>query len=331
VLAYRDRARQALLPLLDDARLRETLPMVVEHELMHHETLLYMLQELPAAAKRAPAAAALDEPPAAARPARVRIPAGCVRLGAPRDGRFRWDNEHGPHTVDLPAFDIDALPVSNRDFHAFVEDGGYAEPRLWSDDGWRWVRRRNARAPHGWRASGDAWQVTTLFGEAAFDDAASWPACVTHCEARAYSAWRGARLPSEAEFRRAAHAGAGGDDGCEHPWGDDPPDARHANLGLTRWGPTPVGAHPTGASALGVHDLIGNAWEWTATPFRPFPGFEPLPRYPGYSADFFDERHFVLLGGSWATDTRLARRSFRNWFQPHYPYVFTQFRCVVSD
>ncbi len=92
-----------------------------------------------------------------------------------------------------------------------------------------------------------------------------------------------------------------------------------------------MGSHPLGASAFGAHEMVGNGWEWTATPFRPFPGFRPFPRYRGYSTDFFDERHFVLLGGSWATDLRLVRRSFRNWFQPHYPYVFTKFRRVYSD
>jgi formylglycine-generating enzyme required for sulfatase activity len=91
-----------------------------------------------------------------------------------------------------------------------------------------------------------------------------------------------------------------------------------------------VGSHPAGASAWSVQELVGNGWEWTRTPFAPFPGFEPLPRYPGYSADFFDGAHFVLRGGSWATDATLLRPSFRNWFQPHYPYVFAKFRCVRS-
>ena len=330
VLAYRDRARRELRGKLDDPRLRDALPMVVEHELMHHETLLYMLQELPAAAKRRPVEVLPPAPRGSARAVGVRIPAGRVALGAPRDGRFRWDNEHGPHVVDVPAFTIDALPVTNRDFRAFVDDGGYAERRLWSDDGWRWIRRRGARAPHGWRDRDGAWRVATPFGDAPFDDAADWPACVSHCEARAYATWRGARLPSEAEFQRAAYAASDGGSERPQPWGDEAPEPRHANLGLARWGLTPVGAHPDGASAFGVQDLVGNAWEWTGTLFHPFPGFEPMARYPGYSADFFDQRHFVLLGGSWATDARLARRSFRNWFQPHYPYVFAQFRCVTT-
>ena len=150
---------------------------------------------------------------------------------------------------------------------------------------------------------------------------------MSQCEASAYARWTDARLPSEAEFHRAAF-GTPTSDVREHPWGDDAPRTEHGNLGLRYWEPCRVDAHPAGASAWGVHDLVGNGWEWTRSVFAPFRGFEPLPRYPGYSTDFFDGRHFVMLGASWATAPRLVRRSFRNWFQPHYPYVFAKFRCV---
>jgi formylglycine-generating enzyme required for sulfatase activity len=148
-----------------------------------------------------------------------------------------------------------------------------------------------------------------------------------HCEAAAFARREGARLPSEAEFHRAAF---GSPDGGrrQHPWGDAPPSRERGNLGFHFWSPAPVGAFPAGASGFGIHELVGNGWEWTSTAFAPFPGFEPLEGYEGYSADFFDDHHFVMLGGSWATDAALARRSFRNWFQPHYPYVFSKFRCV---
>jgi ergothioneine biosynthesis protein EgtB len=331
VLAYRDRIRQELRAVLDDSQLQDVLPMVLEHELMHHETLLYMVQQLPAEAKHAPRSDSHTVPAAAAtaRRERIRIPAGRARLGAARDGRFRWDNEHREHELDVPAFEIDSTPVTNRAFREFVEASGYADRRLWTEDGWRWLQHRRLTAPHSWAAVGRDWRVTTLFGDVPFDEAADWPACTSHCEALAFARWARARLPSEAEFHRAAFATPEG--GLrEHPWGQAPPGPEHGNLGFRHWGAIPVGAHPGGASAFGVHELVGNGWEWTATPFGPFPGFEPLPRYPGYSADFFDGRHFVLLGGSWATDSRLVRRSFRNWFQPHYPHVFAKFRCVSS-
>jgi ergothioneine biosynthesis protein EgtB len=327
VLAYRDRVREALPAVLEAPEARQTVEMVLEHELMHHETLLYMIHELEAGAKVRPA----ELPPGiegrAPQRERISVPAGRATLGAPRDDQFRWDNEHPERLTDVPAFAIDSTPVTNRELLGFVEAGGYEERRLWSEDAWRWLGRNGIARPHFFRKDEEGWRVRTLFDEVPFAEAADWPAFATQCEAAAFTRWLGGRLPTEPEFHRAAY---GAPDGPprEHPWGDAPPDSSHGNLGFLHWGPTPVGSHPAGASAFGVHELVGNGWEWTGTTFAPFPGFEPLPRYPGYSADFFDGRHFVMLGGSWATDRRLLRRSFRNWFRPHYPYVFAKFRCV---
>jgi ergothioneine biosynthesis protein EgtB len=331
VLAYRDRIRSKLRAALGEPALAEVLPMVLEHELMHQETLLYMLQQLPAEAKRPPAnLAAWPTAPAVTRMReRVRVSAGTAHLGA-SPGGFFWDNEQPEYDLHTEAFELDSLPVTNREFREFVSAGCYADQGLWTQDGWRWLAQTRRAMPHGWSAGAHDWTVATLFGEVPFADAAEWPASVSHCEAQAFALWTGARLPNEQEFHRAAYATPDG--GIRlHPWGDAAPAPEHANLDLHRFHPTPVGSHPLGASAFGVHEMVGNGWEWTATPFRPFPGFQPLERYRRYSADFFDERHFVLLGGSWATDLRLVRRSFRNWFQPHYPYVFTKFRRVYSD
>jgi ergothioneine biosynthesis protein EgtB len=322
VLAYRDRVRSELRSAGNVPAHAELLAMVLEHELMHHETLLYMLQELPASAKRPPAGLAdvPERPSTPPKRERARVPAGPARLGASSPG-FLWDNERPEHERPVEAFEIDTLPVTNEELREFVRAGGYADRRLWTDDGWRWLSQTKRASPHGWENE----SIATLFGEVPFDDAAHWPACVSQCEAVAFARWSGARLPSEDEFHRAAFATPEG--GLRlHPWGDAAPDAAHANLGLRRFGPEPVGSYPRGASAFGVQELVGNGWEWTSSPFRPFPGFRPLERYRRYSADFFDDRHFVLLGASWATDPRLVRRSFRNWFQPHYPYVFTKFR-----
>ena len=156
-----------------------------------------------------------------------------------------------------------------------------------------------------------------------------WPVFVTWAEASAYARWHGRRLATEAEYHRAAY---GSPDGRSHacPVGSRAARKPTRQLRAPRLDTSPVGAHPAGASAYGVLDLVGNGWEWTSTPFAPFPGFEPQPGYEGYSADFFDDRHFVLKGASWATSDGLVRRSFRNWFQPHYPHVFAQFR-LVSD
>jgi ergothioneine biosynthesis protein EgtB len=329
VLAYRDRVRSELLAVADLPALVDVLPMVIEHELMHHETLLYMLQRLPSPMKLRPSwlappalggAGALDV---------IAIPAGKAVLGAPREPGFLWDNERPATTVDVDAFGIDSRPVTNREFLRFVEAGGYEERSLWTDDAWRWLAQRGRVLPELWTRCTDAIRVATLFDERPFGEVADWPASVAHCEATAYARWRGARLPTEAEFHRAAFSTPSGAL-REHPWGDEPPQPEHGNLGFRLFEPAPAGSHPRGASAFGVHELVGNGWEWTSTVFAPLPGFAPLARYPGYSADFFDGRHFVLLGGSWATDVRLVRRSFRNWFQAHYPYVFAKFRCVSS-
>jgi formylglycine-generating enzyme required for sulfatase activity len=156
-----------------------------------------------------------------------------------------------------------------------------------------------------------------------------WPVYTTWAEANAYARWRGRRLPSEAEYHRAAF---GTPDGTErrYPWGDRLAGRPPANFDFLRWDPEPVGAHPDAASAFGVHDLVGNGWEWTSTTFGPFAGFTPLPSYPEYSADFFDGDHFVMKGASPVTARELVRPGFRNWFRPQYPYVYATFRTAGS-
>jgi formylglycine-generating enzyme required for sulfatase activity len=166
-----------------------------------------------------------------------------------------------------------------------------------------------------------------MFGEVSLPLEA--PVYVSHAEASAYVRWAGKSLPTEAQFHRAAYGTPEGAE-REFPWGNEAPDSRHGNFNFQHWDPTPVGAYPDGASAFGVHDLVGNGWEWTSTPFAPFGGFQAFPFYPGYSADFFDGKHFVMKGGSARTAACMLRRSFRNWFQPHYPYIYATFRGIVN-
>ena len=154
-----------------------------------------------------------------------------------------------------------------------------------------------------------------------------WPVYVSHDEASAYARWAAKELPSEAEWHRAACGRRGGGE-RQYPCGAEAPATRHGNFDFHRWDPAPVGSYHDGSSDFGVADLVGNGWEWTRTPFKPFPGFQPFSFYPGYSANFFDGKHFVMKGGSSRTAACMLRRSFRNWFQPHYPYVYAKFRCV---
>jgi ergothioneine biosynthesis protein EgtB len=333
VLAYRDRVRTELRDALSDPGFpREgasVVSMVVEHELMHHETLLYMVQELDHGLKERVADwPELPQNGRERRPRPVEVPEGEALLGAPRGSvEFGWDNEFPEHRVRVPRFAIDDHPVTNAELLAFVRDGGYAEARLWREDDWAWRTRRCVQHPHSWVEDGGGFRVRSLLEDVPFERAAEWPAMTSWVEAAAYARWRGARLPSEAEWSRAAH---GTPEGGRRrwPWGDETPAGCHGNFHFRYGSPLPAGSHPAGASAWGVRELVGNGWEWTSTPFGPFPGFEPLPRYPGYSADFFDGRHFVLRGASWATDEALLRPGFRNWFQPHYPHVFAKFRCA---
>ena len=350
ILEYRDRIRDeirktpaALRARAADDVLAErarALHLVLEHELMHHETLLYMLQRVDVAKKRRPnwwKSASVGEPRRPKR--RVAIPEGTARLGVAFDEPdFGWDNEFPAREVDVPAFRIDESPVTLADYVEFVDAGGYDARELWDDDGWAWRERSDVHRPLDWiERAGDRF-VRTMFEYVPLELATGWPVSATYAEAAAYARWRGARLPSEPELMRAAY---GSPDGAEpdahdkdrpHPWGREAPTAKHANVGFVEGAPTPVGSHPAGASAFGVHDLVGDGWEWTSTPFLAHEGFTSwIESYAGYSRDFFDGRHNVLLGGSWATPTKLVRRSFRNWFRTTYPYPFTKFRLVRDD
>jgi gamma-glutamyl hercynylcysteine S-oxide synthase len=301
-----DALRTALLEDDSVPQLRggEAVFTILEHELMHQETLLYMLHALPHEMKRASSREA-PLSPNGTRNIEVRIPAGKATLGAPH-GVFGWDNEFPQHIINVPAFTIDRNNVTNGDYLEYVEATGVAAPHFWERRDGVWFRR-------------GMFATVPLPLDA--------PVYVTHDEAAAYARWKGKRLPTEAEFHRAAYGTPSGDERL-HPWGDEAPDATRGNFDFQQWDPVNVGCYPAGASAWGVHDLVGNGWEWTSTFFAGFDGFAPMPSYPEYSADFFDGAHYVLKGASPVTARELVRRSFRNWFRPNYPYVFATFRCV---
>lgn len=341
VLAYRDNVREAIVESLEAIKLAKSdnvmvqggrvFQMVLEHEFMHQETLLYMVQQLPIDKKRRPK----NCPPSMFHAARsseiISIPAGKARLGANFHGiAFGWDNEFGETIVQVPAFKIDELPVTNQHYFEFVASGSYDDPRYWQRQDWDWKQLEEKRHPTCWMRSDNMWFYRTMFDIVPLSQVASWPVYVSLAEARAYARWRGKRLPTEAEFHRAAYYGP---DEVEalYPWGDEEPERLRGNFDFTSWSPMPVGCRPAGTSRWGVRELIGNGWELTDTRFSPFPGFTPyISSYPDYSQDFFDGKHFVLKGASWATAAELLRPSFRNWYQAHYPYVFAKFRCVTD-
>jgi ergothioneine biosynthesis protein EgtB len=313
-------------PLLDRA---EAVFAILEHEAMHQETLLYMWHRLPFEQKRKPA----DYQPLSSGRVPlsewVRIEPGSAILGVDRgEETFGWDNEHPHYAVDVPAFSIERHDVTNAAYLDFVQAGGYSNPQWWRPQDYAWLRAEGIEHPTFWaRRDGE------FFWRGMFDFVplpASWPVYVSEAEATAYARWRNARLPSEAEFQRAAFGTPEGDL-RRHPWGSAPPDGSTGVFDFSSWDPEPAGSHPAGQSAWGIEDLVGNGWEWTGTPFEPFPGFQPMPSYPEYSADFFDGEHFVIKGASPATAEALLRPSFRNWFRGRYPYVYATFRLVRNS
>jgi len=314
-------------PLLRDA---QAVWAIVEHEEMHQETLAYMWHRLPYRSKSKPEHYLTLPPRLSAgspRAGRVRIPEGAAPLGTRVDAStFAWDNELPAHRVDVRAFEVDVLNVTNADFMAFVDAGGYGDPRWWREEDWAWVQEERVMHPAFWERDSAGWHWLAMFERVPLPP--DWPVYVTWAEAHAYARWRERRLMTEAEFHRAAFATPAGRD-RRFPWGETlDRAAEHGNFDFARFDPLPVGAFPGGASAFGVQDLVGNGWEWTSDVFAPFDGFTPLPSYPEYSADFFDGQHFVLKGASPMTARGLVRPGFRNWFRPRYPYVYATFRCA---
>ncbi len=313
-------------PLLRDGFI---LHVAIEHRLMHLETLAYLLHRLPVELKTPAAPAPQLTPPGTVQDSMVRIPAGTATLGLRRDsGQFGWDNEFEEHAVAVPAFSIGKCKVTNGRFLEFVQQGGYQERSLWSAGDWDWKEAAGLRHPQFWTPAGQGWTLRAMFEELPLP--LDWPVYASHAEASAFARWAGGQLPSEAQFHRAAY-GTPQNQERPFPWGSEPPAAHRGNFDFTRWDPAPVNAHPEGESAFGVAGLLGNGWEWTSTVFAPFAGFEPFPFYRGYSADFFDGRHFVIKGGSARTAACLLRRSFRNWFQGHYPNVYAGFRVARGE
>lgn len=301
----------------------------IEHRLMHAETLAYLLRLVPGSLKRAgDAADDLGSLEAEAPPLHfVEVPAGRVTLGVDRAlGRHHgWDNEHDECVAAVDGFRIASRAVTNSEYMRFVQDGGYRDRSLWSDDGWAWIQGSRIEHPACWIRDG-----ARLLWRGTLQDVPlppSWPVLVGHAEASAYARWAGGRLPTEEQFHRAAF---GAPDGSERPfpWGGEPPSPERGVFDFERFEPAPAGSRPAGDSAWGVSDLVGNGWTWTRTALAPFPGFEPLPFYPGYSADFFDGRHFVMKGAGPRTAATFLRRTFRNWFQPHLPHVHGVIRLV---
>jgi iron(II)-dependent oxidoreductase len=254
----------------------------------------------------------------------VLIPAGEFVLGVDAaDVPSSLDNERPAHVVDLPAFRIGRVPVTNGEWQQFIADGGYDEPRWWSARGWQYRIDAALERPLFWSAEGTRRRFG-LIEEIPADEPVQH---VCFFEAEAYAAWAGARLPTEQEWEKAAawdpHRGRR----RRWPWGDSDVTPALANLDGGALRPAPVGAYPAGASAYGVEQMIGDVWEWTSSDFQPWPGFAPM-LYRKYSAPFFGGDFRVLRGGAWSVAPSTVRPSFRNWDLPIRRQIFTGLRLA---
>ena len=334
-LAYLAKVRDAMVAHLPageaDAASSYVYQLTTLHEDMHAEAFTYTRQTLSYPAPTLSDAPSLAPAQAGPCPGDVEIPGGEHLLGSAADVPFRFDNEKPPRPVSVAPFVISRAPVSNAEFLAFVEAGGYANREHWSDAGWQWREHAGLAAPRYWRRENSQWQ------QRVFDTwqplAPDQPAChVNWYEAEAWCRWAGRRLPTEAEWEVAASRAPGAEGLApgkrRWPWGDTPPDTTRANLDGWRLGCADVGAFPAGDSAFGCRQMIGNSWEWTATVFGPFPGFR-ADLYRDYSEPWFAEGRRVLRGGAWPTRSRLVHNGYRNFFTPDRGDIHAGFRSCA--
>jgi gamma-glutamyl hercynylcysteine S-oxide synthase len=354
---YLHRVRKEVTDYLTSARFDEANPLlhngyifnlVLEHEYQHQETLMYLLQLLDPELKRKPEKSIEErETPDLEQQSKIQNPkfkiaemvpveGGAFEIGA-RGLPFAYDNEQPPHIVELEGFRIDKFPVTNGEYLAFIEANGYQTRSLWSAEGWAWKEENNIEHPLYWSFARDGkgedsshlcWRVRELFEES--DLKLNHPVTgVSWHEAESFARWVGKRLPTEAEWEKAASWNGATSTKSRFSWGAQLPDRDQANFGNRYWGTTRVDAFPKGQSAYGCFDMTGNVWEWTSTVFQPYAGFAAFP-YPEYSELWFDTDHRVLKGGSWATRLPLLRCSFRNFWRPRFRIAFAGFRCAAD-
>lgn len=300
--------------------------LVAQHEHQHDETILQTLQLKEGQPYPAPR---MIRPPGAPRerPAgMVRFEGGEVEIGAL--GGASYDNERPLHTLHVDPFEIAVTPVTNGEYQAFIEAGGYRERAHWSEAGWAWLQEAEVEAPMFWYRERGAWHSRTMDRSGPVEP--GHPVChVCFHEAEAYARWAGARLPTEVEWETAASWEPSTGTKRSFPWGDEPPTDLHANVDQLAFGTAPVGAYPRNVSPLGCHGMIGDVWEWTASEFQPWNGYEMFP-YAEYSEVFFGGEYRVLRGGSWATRPGAIRNTFRNWDYPIRRQIFSGFRLAAD-
>ncbi|WP_441248996.1 ergothioneine biosynthesis protein EgtB [Kitasatospora sp. McL0602] len=331
--AYAHEVRGRVLDLLAGTPLEGPEPLlqggfafglIAQHEQQHDETMLITHQ-----LRQGPAALVAPPPPPHQEllPAEVLVPAGPFTMGTDTEP-WALDNERPAHLVDLPGYWLDTTPVSNGAYQAFIADGGYREPRWWTTEGWAHRCAAGLRAPLFWVEDGGQW-LRRRFGTVEPVPADEPVLHVSWYEADAYARWAGRRLPTEAEWEKAARHDPASGRSRRYPWGDEAPGPELANLGQRHLQPAPVGSYPAGQSPYGARQLMGDVWEWTASDFRPYPDFRAWP-YREYSEVFFGPEYKVLRGGCFAVAPVACRGTFRNWDYPVRRQIFAGFRTARS-
>ena len=344
-VAYRKHIDEQMLSFLESVKNRAELETVLalvrlglEHEMQHQELLVYDIKHLLADQYDAPIKPA--PAPAAKVAGMAEIEGGLFWLGygsqvlSPKSKvesfanyDFAFDNEKPAHQVFLQDYALDRAPVSNGYFLEFIRDGGYQNFRWWFSEGWEAVNRDEWRAPLYWELHYDEWMIRDFAGLHTVKSKANEPVChVSFYEASAFAKWAGKRLPTEAEWEKAAAVNPQTRERGSFPWGDDQPDKSKANLfenGL--WAPAPIGSFPAGQNAYGCQQMIGDVWEWTTSDYVPYPGFKS--EFDEYNDKWFVNQK-VLRGGSFATPQVHIRSTYRNFFHAHERWMTSGFRCA---
>jgi ergothioneine biosynthesis protein EgtB len=297
--------------------------MALNHECQHQELLVYDIQHLLASTYK-PVKKNFLSQPSKVESISVSVQGGLYEMGySGKD--FCYDIELPEHKVYLNPYQIDAFPVTNKMYLNFIEDGGYEDFRFWLSDGWDAVKKNGWEAPMYWEKENGKWLRHDFRGKLEINE--NEPVCnVSFYEADAYCKWAKKRLPTEAEWEKAACWDEARQKKTIYPWGDESPTENHANLLESYlWSPSEIGSYPQGKSHYGCYQMMGDVWEWTSSEFVGYPGFKS--GFAEYNDKWFTSQK-VLRGSSFATPAYSIRNSYRNFFRPDERWMFAGFRCA---
>jgi ergothioneine biosynthesis protein EgtB len=333
-VAYRNHIDELMLEFLDNlannpnsSDILQLIELGLEHEMQHQELLVYDIKHLLCDIYQIP-----DTIPPLIESQKVtgmtEIEGGLFWLGD-KDSRFAFDNERPRHQVYLQDFAIDRAMVSNKEFLGFILSGGYQDPSWWYAEAWNIINQEKWQAPLYWEFIDNEWYIRDFHGLHKVIDKANYPVShVSFHEASAFAKWSKKRLPSEAEWEKAACFDKEKKENLLFPWGNTAADTTKANLfEYNRWDVTPIGAFSQGVSSYGCYQMIGDLWEWTTSDYVPYPGFKPY--FNEYTDKWFVSQK-VLRGGSYATPQSHIRTTYRNYFYPQERWVLAGFRCAKT-